>query len=407
MELAVKSIKPRGRASSAKPAAEPAQETVLEPVSGDAVPLHPATQALEEIESEEDADLLPEEVALATLGGLAIDLSPFTLKLTPDACGMRLDRAVSTLVPRFSRSRLQQWIESGHITVDGKPGRTKMTVFGDETIAVTPQAAPDEQAFAPESMALDIVHEDPHLLVLNKPAGLVVHPGAGNWSGTLLNGLLHHLPILAGVPRAGIVHRLDKETTGLMVVAKTIEAQTDLVRQLQARSVRREYLALAWGKVPRDGAVDAGIARHPKDRLRMAVSQGPAAKAAITHYHIVGAGMLDGKPVTLLQCRLETGRTHQIRVHMQSIGFPLVGDPLYGKAHLARYFGRQALHAFRLGFLHPATGKAVAWEIGLPDDMAALFATAGIPAPELGQWEQAGDKAAAGKGKAKGGGKRS
>jgi 23S rRNA pseudouridine1911/1915/1917 synthase len=393
MELAVKSIKPRGRASSAKSAADAAQKTVLEPVSGDTVPLHTAAQSLEEIEPEEDADLLPEDMAPATFGGLAIDLSPFTLKLEPDACGMRLDRAVSTLVPRFSRSRLQQWIESGHITVDGKPGRTKMTVFGDETIAVTPQAAPDEQAYAPESMTLDIVHEDANLMVLNKPAGLVVHPGAGNWSGTLLNGLLHHLPILAGVPRAGIVHRLDKETTGL-------------VRQLQARSVRREYLALAWGKVPRDGAVDAGIARHPKDRLRMAVSQGPAAKAAITHYHVVGAGMLDGKPVTLLQCRLETGRTHQIRVHMQSIGFPLVGDPLYGKAHLARYFGRQALHAFRLGLLHPATGKAVAWEIGLPDDMAALLATAGIPAVALGPWEQAGDKTAASKAKVKGCGKR-
>jgi 23S rRNA pseudouridine1911/1915/1917 synthase len=395
MEHAVKSIKPRRRAASTAPAADSGPESVLAATPGHATPLPPTSGSADVIPShgeadprlDEDADLAGDEAALTPFGAVAIDLSPFTLKLTPEACGMRLDRAVSTLVPRFSRSRLQQWIEAGHITVDGKPGRTKMTVFGDETIAVSPQAAPDEQAFMPEAMALDIVHEDASLLVLNKPAGLVVHPGAGNWTGTLLNGLLHKLPFLAGVPRAGIVHRLDKETTGLMVVAKTIEAQTDLVRQLQARSVRREYLALAWGKVPRDGAVDAAIGRHPKDRLRMAVSQGPTAKAAITHYHVVGAGMLDGKPVTLLQCRLETGRTHQIRVHMQSIGFPLVGDPLYGKPHLARFFGRQALHAFRLGLLHPKGGKTVAWEIGLPNDMTALLAAAGVPALSLGPWE--------------------
>jgi 23S rRNA pseudouridine1911/1915/1917 synthase len=408
MEHAVKSIKPRPRASSSEPVAEPLPQSVaarvprktrarpapqppevIEPVDETGLPPEHAADLRpdEEADLPADADLPVDELALLPFGGLTVDLAPFTLKLTPEACGMRLDRAVSTLVTRFSRSRLQQWIESGHITVDGKPGRTKMTVFGDETIAINPQAAPDEQAFTPEAMALDIVHEDATLLVLNKPAGLVVHPAAGNWTGTLLNGLLHKLPFLAGVPRAGIVHRLDKETTGLMVVAKTIEAQTDLVRQLQARSVRREYLALAWGKVPRDGAVDAAIGRHPKDRLRMAVSQGPTAKAAVTHYHVVGAGMLDGKPVTLLQCRLETGRTHQIRVHMQSIGFPLVGDPLYGKPHLARYFRRQALHAFRLGLLHPKSGKPVSWEIGLPDDLTALLAAAGVPALSLEPWE--------------------
>lgn len=377
-------------------ALEPATDPAMDPAMGQIEALPQASPPFEEIESEEESDLLPEEVLLAP-GAFAVDLSPFTLKLTPQSCGMRLDRALSTLVTRFSRSRLQQWIEAGHVTVDGQPARGKMTVLGDETIAIHPQAAPDEQAFAPEPMALDIVHVDATLLVLNKPAGLVVHPGAGNWSGTLLNGLLHQFPELAGVPRAGIVHRLDKETTGLMVVARTIEAQTDLVRQLQARTVRREYLALVWGKVPRDGAVDAAIGRHPKDRLRMAVSGGPTAKAAITHYRVVAGGMLDGKPVTLLQCRLETGRTHQIRVHLQSIGFPLVGDPLYGKPHLARFFRRQALHAFRLGLLHPASGKVAAWEIGLPDDMTELLVSAGIVPTTLAPWEQAAVKASPGK----------
>jgi 23S rRNA pseudouridine1911/1915/1917 synthase len=326
------------------------------------LPDNPAASTLEELE---DGDM-PEAGAIE-------------LRMTAQVCGMRLDKALAQLLPQYSRSRLQQWIESGLVTVDGTPARTKTTLLGDESISIQPQAAPEEQAYVPEAMALDIVFEDEAVIVINKPVGLVVHPAAGNWSGTLLNGLLHHTPALAGVPRAGIVHRLDKDTSGLMVVAKTLEVQTHLVRQLQARSVKREYLALVWGTPHITGRVEAAIARHPRDRVKMAVSQHESAKPAITHYHRLAAGVLAGQPVSLTRCQLETGRTHQIRVHMQSIGFPLVGDALYGKAHLASVFGRQALHAFRLAFLHPSTGKECTWEVGLPDDFASLLKQAGIP----------------------------
>lgn len=308
------------------------------------------------------------------------DQSAITLALNPDFCGMRLDKALSTLVPQYSRSRIQQWIEAGHVTVEGQPARAKTTMLGDETIVVQPQAAPEEQAYQPEAMTLSIIHEDKSILVIDKPAGLVVHPAAGNWTGTLLNGLLHHIPALGGVPRAGIVHRLDKETSGLMVVAKTLEAQTDLVRQLQARTVKREYLALVWGMPQISGRIEAAIGRHPRDRIKMAVSTHESAKPAITHYERLANGQLDGRPVSLLRCQLETGRTHQIRVHMASIGFALVGDPLYGKPHLAPAFGRQALHAYRLGLRHPQSGKPCEWRAALPSDLAVLFARAGIDA---------------------------
>jgi 23S rRNA pseudouridine1911/1915/1917 synthase len=304
--------------------------------------------------------------------------SPLTLKLTSEFCGVRLDKALSQLLPEFSRSRLQQWIDSGHVSVDGKPARGKNTMLGDETIIVEPQEAPEEQAFKPEDIPLAIVHEDKSILVIDKPAGLVVHPAAGNWTGTLLNGLLHHAPALVNVPRAGIVHRLDKETSGLMVVAKSLQAQTDLVRQLQARTVKREYLALVLGQTQVSGRIEAAIGRHPRDRIKMAVSQHESAKPAVTHYNRLATGSLDGRPVSLVKCRLETGRTHQIRVHMQSIGFSLVGDPLYGKPHLASAFPRQALHAFRLGLVHPASGKDLEWTAGLPADFAGLLDRAGL-----------------------------
>jgi 23S rRNA pseudouridine1911/1915/1917 synthase len=311
-----------------------------------------------------------------------VDLSPITLHLTPDACGKRLDKVVAALVPQFSRSRLQLWFEGGHVTVDGKSARGKDTAYGDETVVVSPQAAPEDTAFAPEPIALDIVHEDEAIIVINKPAGLVVHPGAGNWSGTLLNGLLHHSPQLANVPRAGIVHRLDKDTSGLMVVGKTLAAQTDLVRQLQARSVKREYLALVWGTPHLSGTIDASMGRHPKDRVKMAVSTSLNSKPAITHYERLETGMLDRRPVSLVQCRLETGRTHQIRVHMQHLGFSLVGEAVYGKQHLVAAFQRQALHARRLGLVHPATGEDCEWVVPLPADFAGLLESAGIAEPE-------------------------
>jgi 23S rRNA pseudouridine1911/1915/1917 synthase len=314
--------------------------------------------------------------------GEAADRTPITLALTPDVCGQRLDKVVAGLVPQFSRSRIQLWFEGGHVTVDGKPARGKDTAYGDEKVVIEPQAAPEDTAFAAEPIALDIVHEDDDIIVINKPAGLVVHPGAGNWSGTLLNGLLHHCPQLANVPRAGIVHRLDKDTSGLMVVGKTLAAQTDLVRQLQARTVKREYFALVWGTPHLSGTIDSPMGRHPRERVKMAVSSSPSAKPAITHYERIATGDLDRRPVSLVLCRLETGRTHQIRVHMQSLGFALVGDAVYGKTHLVPVFHRQALQARRLGLTHPGTGEHCEWIVPLADDFAELIARAGIEEPE-------------------------
>ncbi len=304
--------------------------------------------------------------------------APLHLKLSAEDCGERLDKTLAKHLPQYSRSRLQQWIESGHVSVNGKTLSAKAAMLGDEEILLHPQSAPQDTAFTPEPMTLPIVYEDDHLLVINKPAGLVVHPAAGNWSGTLLNGLLHHHPPIVGVPRAGIVHRLDKDTSGLLVVAKTLEAHTSLVRQLQERTVHREYLALVWGAARVRGRVDAAIGRHPRDRLKMAVLENASAKPAITHYERVAEGIIDRHRVSLVRCELETGRTHQIRVHLQSIGFPLVGDTTYGKQHLAPYFHRQALHAFRLGLAHPHTGQACEWEAPVPDDFAALLERAGI-----------------------------
>jgi 23S rRNA pseudouridine1911/1915/1917 synthase len=289
---------------------------------------------------------------------------------------------VAGLVPQFSRSRLQQWFDEGHILVDGKPAKGKATAYGDETVHVVPQPAPEDTAFTPEAMELNIVYEDEAILVINKPAGLVVHPGSGNWSGTLLNGLLHYCPQLVSVPRAGIVHRLDKDTSGLMVVGKTLEAQTDLVRQLAARTVKREYFALVWGTPRLSGTVDSPISRHPTERTKMAVSNAPMAKPAITHYELLAKGELDRRPVSLVQCRLETGRTHQIRVHMQSLGYSLVGDTVYGKPHLLSFFHRQALQARRLGLTHPATGQHMEWVVPLAADFAELLERSGIEEPE-------------------------
>jgi 23S rRNA pseudouridine1911/1915/1917 synthase len=280
---------------------------------------------------------------------------------------MRFDHALARALPEFSRSRLRQWIDAGHVRVDGGPADPTRKVRGDEAVEVDAIPDPRETAHAPESIALTIVHEDDALIVIDKPAGLVVHPGSGNWEGTLLNALLHHAPQLAAVPRAGIVHRLDKDTSGLLVVGKTLAAQTDLVRQLQARTVKREYLALALGDIAHGGVVDAPIGRHPVRRTAMAIV--PTGKAARTHYEVVERF----GDATLLRCRLETGRTHQIRVHLASLGHPLVGDPAYGKK-AGMVFGRQALHAFRLGLVHPLRREEMSWESPTPADFAALLA---------------------------------
>ncbi len=288
------------------------------------------------------------------------------MTLATDAAGKRFDAALARALPQYSRSRLRTWIDAGRVTLEGRTAAATHHVRGGERVVVHAHAEPDVAAPAAEAIALTIVDEDDALLVVDKPAGLVVHPGAGNRSGTLQNALLHHAPALAVVPRAGIVHRLDKDTSGLLVVAKTLTAHTDLVRQLAARTVQREYLALAAGDVRQGGTIEAPIGRHPTRRTTMAVVA--TGKPARTHYAIVERFGV----ATLLACRLETGRTHQIRVHLASLGHPLVGDPAYGrKGPLA--FGRQALHAARLALVHPATGRRREWRSPLPTDFEDLL----------------------------------
>jgi len=279
-----------------------------------------------------------------------------------------LDQALAKLLPEFSRSRLALWVRSGRATVDGHTALPRHKVRGGEVIEIAPEPDAAAAAHRPEDIPLDVVFEDDTLLVVNKPAGLVVHPGSGNWRGTLLNALLQRVPGLAGVPRAGIVHRLDKDTSGLLVVAKTLPAQASLVRQLQARTVAREYLAVAHGRIARDGRIEAPIGRHPVRRTKMVVVA--RGRPAVTHYRVLErhAG------ASVLRCRLETGRTHQIRVHLAALGHPLVGDPVYGgRTNIP--FPRQALHAERLELVHPRTGMAMRWHADPPADMQELIST--------------------------------
>ena len=293
--------------------------------------------------------------------------------------GARLDQVAAQLFPDYSRARLQVWIKSGELTVDGQHKKAREKLLNGAVLSLS-AAVEDQERWLAEDITLDIVHEDEAILVLNKPAGLVVHPAAGHASGTLLNALLSHCVDIASVPRAGIVHRLDKDTSGLMVVAKTLSAQNHLVSQLQDRSVSREYEAVVFGAMTGAGTVDADIGRHPRQRKKMAVIS-PGGKEAITHYRLLKRFANHSH----IRCMLETGRTHQIRVHMAHIKHPLVGDPLYagrpripkaaGEALLnaLRGFSRQALHARRLSLVHPASGETASWEVPLPDDMLALL----------------------------------
>lgn len=303
-----------------------------------------------------------------------------TLKgeILPEWAGKRLDQALALLFPDHSRSRLKEWITKGEAKVNGMIKRPRDKVLAGDKIEVqaTLEAVLEWSA---EAMPLKVIYEDESLLVINKPASLVVHPGAGNHAGTLVNALLHYLPSLSKIPRAGIVHRLDKDTTGLLVIAKTLEAQTHLVNQLQARTVKRLYEALVTGVLLSGGTLEASIGRHPQDRVKMAVLD--SGKPAVTHYRILERF----KHYTHLKVELETGRTHQIRVHMAYLHHPILGDRVYGRLSLPPHtdpelqtclkrFPRQALHAKELSLLHPLSKKMLHWEAPLPEDLQALLA---------------------------------
>lgn len=312
-------------------------------------------------------------------------------RLVVDAAGSgrRLDRVLAELLPEVSRSRIQRWIADGAVRVNGAVRRPRDAVIEGDVVDIEPPAAPEAVAFRGEPITLDIVHEDDAVIVVDKAPGMVVHPAAGHWAGTLLNGLLAHDAGLAGVPRAGIVHRLDADTSGLMVVARTLAAQTHLVRQLAARSVTREYWAIAYGAAPAAGSVEAPIGRDPRNPLRFKVSHSASAREARTHWRCVDIVGLGALRISWIACRLDTGRTHQIRVHLESIGHPLVGDPVYKRgrpslrpddpvlAPLAA-FRRQALHACRLSFNHPSTNEPVGWFRAPPDDLRGLMLELGF-----------------------------
>jgi 23S rRNA pseudouridine1911/1915/1917 synthase len=285
-----------------------------------------------------------------------------------ELAGLRVDHALVKMFPQYSRNRLQAWLKAGHVLVDGRRLERSAKTIGGEKIALAPQPAADMAAPRAQRMALEIVFEDADLIVIDKPVGLIVHPGAGNPDGTLMNGLLAHASALRKVPRAGIVHRLDKDTSGLLVVAKNVTAQARLAEQLAARTVKRTYLALVHGEPPVRGTIDDPIGRDPRVRTRMAVNA--AGRQARTHYEVLERF---GK-LALLECRLDTGRTHQIRVHLQHIRSPIVGDAVYVRgARKSPAFPRQALHAAALELVHPRSGKPKRWSAPLPEDMADLI----------------------------------
>lgn len=305
-------------------------------------------------------------------------MTRLTAEVPFEMAGMRLDQVLAELFTDYSRSKLQTWVKAGRVQVNGLALKPKDKLDGGELIALDAEAEVVITA-EPEAIPLEIIFEDESLLIVNKPAGLVVHPAVGNWNGTLLNALLNHDPNLETLPRAGIVHRIDKETSGLLMIAKTLQAHNSLTEQLQDRDITREYLAITRGRMTAGGTVDEPIGRHPTDRKRYAVREN--GKHAVTHYRV-------GKRFTrhtLVQVKLETGRTHQIRVHMAHIRFPLLGDQVYGGRFQMppgcseklekelRSFKRQALHAAKLGLVHPVTDEYLEWEQPLPEDMTRLL----------------------------------
>jgi 23S rRNA pseudouridine1911/1915/1917 synthase len=311
-----------------------------------------------------------------------IDVEDFIALEIPDhMAGERLDKALAHFLSDYSRNRLQAWASQGAVLVDGKVVKARQILRGGEQIRVFPQEMPEQHAFLPENVPLDCIFADDTILIFNKATGMVMHPAAGNWSGTVLNGLLFHYPELQDLPRAGIVHRLDKDTSGLFVVARTALAQTAIVRLLQDHLVERRYLAWVWGDTPLRGTIDAAVGRDPRDRLKMAVvsASQQGAKSAVTHYKRLALGSLGNAKVSLLECRLETGRTHQIRVHLESLGYPLLGDPIYRKkipaAAKELSLQRQALHAFALQFMHPKTQTPMNWFAPIPHDLLTLNTT--------------------------------
>ena len=307
-----------------------------------------------------------------------VDKVQQTLIIPESAAGLRFDQALSQLLPDYSRTQIQEWIKKQEITLDGAIPKNKAIVIGGEIIVINATIKQPQQ-FTAENIALNIIYEDDAILIINKPAGMVVHPAAGHYSSTLLNALLHHVPALKDIPRAGIIHRLDKETTGLLVIAKTPAALLHLTRQMKERTITRIYQAVVGGIFISGGTIDAPIGRHPIERKRMAVTD--TGKPALTHYRV----MERYRAHTRLKIQLETGRTHQIRVHMAHIKHPVLGDPVYGgrlqlpkgaNAELVailRGFKRQALHAFELGIIHPLSGEAMSWRAPIPQDMQNLI----------------------------------
>jgi len=295
--------------------------------------------------------------------------------ISDESAGLRLDQALAQLFSDYSRGQITKWIKAGYVQVNDKVLRPRDSVVGGEYVVIAAQIEVVDDTWIAEAIQLDIIYEDDDVIILNKPAGMVVHPGAGNHDGTLVNALLHHAPQLEGIPRAGIVHRIDKGTTGLLMIAKPLQAHNSLVTQLQERTVLREYQAIVMGVMTAGGTVDEPVGRHPIDRKKMTVTG--AGKQAVTHYRVEQRF----RAHTHIRCKLETGRTHQIRVHMAHIRYPLLGDPAYGgrlrlpkgasekTKEALQGFKRQALHAGLLGFIHPTTGEEVSWRVDIPEDM--------------------------------------